>query len=312
MIYQRTIKNTVSCYGIGLHTGRGVTLTLKPAAPNSGILFKRVDLPGQNMIEAKYENLIDTKLATTLGKGEVVVQTVEHLLAALMGLNIDNTIVELDAPEIPIMDGSAAPFIHLIKSAGIRNQDSRRIYLVIKKAIKIKEGDKTVSLLPSRNSKISYTIDFEHPLLKEQSTCYMHSEKEFIHEIATARTFGFKKEVEFLLENGFAKGGSLDNAVIVDDYRVLNKEGLRFEDEFVRHKILDSIGDLSLLGKPIIGHLVAYKSGHSLNAKLVSHILKNKNCWKLVQLTDKTLSQKTVTKKKQQQLDFVTVPNYAV
>ncbi len=281
---QTTVMNPISCQGIGLHTGMLVNMTLKPAPCDFGVVFLRKDLSGANSVRASRENLKDTTLSTFLGNGRVLVQTVEHLLAALSGLGVDNILVELDAPEVPIMDGSAAPFIHLIRNAGLKVQRKPRTYLKIKREITVEDGDKMARLSPSPSTRITCEIDFPHPLIKSQSGRYVHNQANFIKEIAPARTFGFKKDVDMMIRNGFARGGSLDNAVVLDDRGVMNEGGLRFEDEFVRHKILDALGDITLAGYPIIGHLTVVKSGHTLNAKLVEALRGSPEAWEAVHM----------------------------
>ncbi len=285
MYFQRTISEPVSCTGIGLHTGRKVNLTIKPAPVDSGITFYRTDLPEPITIIAGISSVLDTKFATTIGKDGVKVSTVEHLLAAFYGLGIDNARVELDSSEIPIMDGSAAPFVYLIRSAKIKEQEKPKKIMVIKKPIEVTDGDRKVSLRPSRELKISYTIDFDHPLLRSQTYRAAFSDLSFEREISRARTFGFLQEVNQLRTQGLALGGSLDNAIVIGNFTILNEEGLRFPNEFVLHKILDSLGDLSLLQMPVIGHLVAHKSGHSLNYHLMKKLITMKSAWKVVQLS---------------------------
>ncbi|AKU91346.1 UDP-3-O-acyl-N-acetylglucosamine deacetylase [Vulgatibacter incomptus] len=270
---QRTVKSKVSCTGIGLHSGTPITLSLCPAHTGTGIVFVRTDLPQHVEIPARAEYVVDTQMATTIGKDGVRVATIEHLMAALAGLGIDNCRVEVDGPEVPIMDGSAAPFVYLIRSAGIELQRAMKRFLVIRKPVTVKEGDKQATFLPASQFSVSFTIDFDHPLISNQSFRMDFSDRFFDREICRARTFGFYREVEMLKKMGLAKGGSIENAIVVDDFSILNPDGLRFPDEFVRHKILDSIGDVSLLGMPVIGHLVAHKSGHMLNHKLVTQVL---------------------------------------
>jgi UDP-3-O-[3-hydroxymyristoyl] N-acetylglucosamine deacetylase len=283
---------------MGLHTGLLVNMTLKPAPCDFGVVFLRTDLSGVNSVRASRENLKDTTLSTFLGNGRVLVQTVEHLLAALTGLGVDNVLVELDAPELPIMDGSAAPFIHLIRNAGLKRQRKPRAYLRIKKKIFVQDGDKSATLTPAKETSIACEIDFPHPMISIQRGNYVHNQENFIREIAPARTFGFKKDVDKMIEMGFARGGSLDNAVVLDDHGVINEGGLRFQDEFVRHKILDALGDLSLAGHPIIGRLSVVKSGHTLNAKLVDMLLKSEDSWELVQESQGVLTRKAVPEEK--------------
>lgn len=270
---QRTIASAVTCQGVGLHSGATVNLTLRPAPPNHGIVFVRTDLPTEVLIPAHSSNVVDTSLATTLGKGKVRVGTVEHLLAGLCGLGIDNLRIELDGPEVPIMDGSAAPFVYLVRNAGIRVQDEPKSFVVVKKTVTVVDGDKEATLAPSKSFKVDCTIDFKHPLISDQTFQMEFSDRTFAREISRARTFGFLRDVEMLKKMGLAKGGSLDNAIVVDEFSILNPDGLRFPDEFVRHKVLDALGDVSLFGRPVIGHLKAYKGGHALNHKLVQRVL---------------------------------------
>jgi UDP-3-O-[3-hydroxymyristoyl] N-acetylglucosamine deacetylase len=250
-----------------------VTLTLRPAPAHHGVVFVRTDLDKPVSIPALSSHVVDTALATTLGKGGVKVGTVEHLLAALSGLGIDNVRVELDGPEVPIMDGSAAPFAYLIKSVGVRVLDEAKSFIVIKKAVTVRDGDKEATFAPSSRFRVDCTIDFKHPLISDQSFEMEFSDRTFSREISRARTFGFLRDVEMLKKIGLAKGGSLDNAIVVDEFSILNPDGLRFPDEFVRHKVLDAMGDVSLFGHPVIGHLRVMKSGHALNHKLVQRVL---------------------------------------
>ncbi|MCK4785141.1 MAG: UDP-3-O-acyl-N-acetylglucosamine deacetylase [Desulfobacteraceae bacterium] len=281
-IHQHTLKRSTQCTGIGLHSGKKVTLTIKPAPVNHGIRFVRTDLAHKPVISAHFRNVIDTSLATTLGADGVIVSTVEHLMATLAGFNVDNALVEMDAYEAPIMDGSAGPFSAMLKEAGIRAQSARRHYLVVREPIEMVENGKKVGLYPSDTLRVTCTIDFDHPLLKNQSYSISLDDGLFEKEISRARTFGFLHEVDYLKRNGFARGGSLENAVVVDKEGILNPEGLRFSNEFIRHKILDCIGDLSLLGMPIIGHIVAHKSGHTLNHSLLKKFIDQKSCWQTV------------------------------
>jgi len=270
---QRTLAGPIGCQGVGLHSGKTVNLTLRPAAADAGITFVRTDLPEPLAIPARAEHVVDTALATTLGKDGVRIGTVEHLLAALSGLGVDNARIELDGPEVPIMDGSAAPFAYLVKSAGIRVLDAPKSFLVVRRPVSVVEGDKEATLAPSDRFRVSCTIDFKHPLISDQSFELEFSDRTFSREICRARTFGFLRDVEMLKRMGLAKGGSLENAIVVDEFSILNPDGLRFPDEFVRHKILDAMGDVSLLGLPVIGHLKAFKSGHALNQRLVQAVL---------------------------------------
>jgi len=281
--HQQTLARPVQCSGIGLHSGKEVNLTIKPAPVNHGIKFVRTDLSHRPVISAHFRNVVDTSLATTLGTDGVIVSTVEHLMAALTGLCIDNVLVEMDAYEAPIMDGSAGPFTSMLKEAGIRTQSGKRYTFMVKKPIEMVDEDKKVGLYPSDTLKITCTIEFDHPLVRRQSYSISLTDSLFEREISQARTFGFLHEVNYLKQNGFARGGSLENAVVIDRNRVLNPEGLRYEDEFVRHKVLDCVGDLSLLGMPFIGHIVAYKSGHTLNHALLTRFIDQKSCWETVQ-----------------------------
>ena len=282
MYLQRTIKQEINCRNIGLHSGRKVSMTIKPSGVDEGIIFIRKDLPGEVRIKADFENVRDTILATTIGLNGATVSTVEHLLSAFCGMGVDNAIVEVDAPEIPIMDGSALPFVNLLKDVGTEMQGKCKKLLVIVKPVSVSDGAGTAMLLPSPEFMITYKIDFEHPLIGQQSYHMTFSDIVYERDICAARTFGFLKDVEYLQAKGLALGGSLRNAVVLDERRVINKEGLRCHDEFVKHKILDAIGDLSLLGTPIIGHFVAYKSGHRLNNLLLKELMAHEECWKMV------------------------------
>lgn len=283
---QRTLNEEVSCTGVGLHSGERVRLTIKPAPSGTGIRFVRTDLAGRPSVQACFDNVVDTTLATTIGSNGCCVCTVEHLLAAFFGLGIDNAQVELDGAEVPIMDGSAAPFVFLLKSAGIRQQRALKNFMVIRKPFKVEDGSRSVAIYPSKELKITYTIDFDHPLVRNQKFSLDFSGKDFVREISKARTFGFLQDVQMLKDNGFAKGGSLDNAVVIDDTRVLNEDGLRYKDEFVRHKILDFIGDLSVIGCPVIGHFVVNKSGHFLNHLMLREFRKADGHWKILTVKD--------------------------
>jgi UDP-3-O-[3-hydroxymyristoyl] N-acetylglucosamine deacetylase len=284
MIKQRTLKNTIRATGVGLHTGDKVYLTLHPSEPDTGIRFRRVDLEVPVMIEARPENVGETKLSTTLVRDGVKVSTVEHLLSALAGLGIDNAIVDVSAAEVPIMDGSAGPFVFLLQSAGVVEQDAPKQYIRIKQSVRVEDGDKWAAFEPFDGFKVTFTIDFEHPAFSEHlKTAVMDfSSTTFVKEVSRARTFGFMKDIEFLRENNLALGGSLDNAIVVDEDRVLNEDGLRYADEFVKHKILDAIGDLYLLGYSLIGEYQGFKSGHALNNKLLLTLLNNKDAWEMV------------------------------
>lgn len=288
MIRQRTLKNIIRATGIGLHTGQKVYLTLRPALPDTGIIFRRVDLPEPVEIPATPENVGETTLSTTLVKDGVKISTVEHLLSAMAGLGIDNAYVDLNAPEVPIMDGSAGPFVFLIQSAGIQEQNAPKRFIRIKRSIRVQEGEKWVQFEPFEGFKVSFAIDFDHPIFKESSQTAEvdFSTTSFVKEISRARTFGFMSQIEALRANNLALGGSLDNAVVLDNYRVLNEDGLRYMDEFVKHKILDSIGDLYLLGRSLIGAFSGYKSGHALNNQLLRTMLADESAWELVTFED--------------------------
>ena len=292
MIRQRTLKNAIKATGIGLHTGQKVYLTLRPAPENTGIVFRRVDLEPAVEIPAKAENVGDTLLSTSLVKGEVKVSTVEHLLSAMAGLGIDNAIVELNAPEVPIMDGSAGPFVFLIQSAGIQEQSKAKQFIRIKREITVKDGDKIASFKPFNGFKVSFGIDFDHPVFSNNSlkATVDFSSTSFVREVSRARTFGFIHEIEYLRSKGLAKGGSVDNAIVIDEYRILNEDGLRYHDEFVKHKVLDAIGDLYLLGNSLIGEFQAYKSGHALNNKSLRKLIAEKDAWEVVVFEDEEIA----------------------
>ncbi len=284
---QRTLKAPVGCQGIGLHSGAHVEMTLRPAPAGSGVTFVRTDLSPAVEIRACAENVVDTAFATTLGKNGVRVGTVEHLLAALAGLGVDNVRVELNGPEVPILDGSAAPFVYLVRTAGIELQRKFKHFLVVRRPVEVVDGGKRASIQPASQFTISCTIDFDHPLIKDQELKVELSDRIFYREICRARTFGFLRDVEALKGMGLARGGSLDNAIVVDDFNILNPEGLRYSDEFVRHKILDAIGDLALCGMPVIGHVVSYKSGHALNQKLVRRLVSEPGAAEIVEVREK-------------------------
>lgn len=284
MIKQRTLKNVIRAIGVGLHTGGKVYLTLRPAAVDTGIVFQRVDLEPSVDIRAKPENVSDTRLSTTLGKGEVKISTVEHLMSAFAGLGIDNAYVEVSAPEVPIMDGSAGPFVFLLQSAGILEQKQFKKFIRIKKPLTVVEDDKWVKFEPFNGFKVSFAIDFDHPVLQKStsSATVDFSTTSFVKEVSRARTFGFMHDLEALRDIGLAQGGSFDNAIVMDSYRILNEDGLRYEDEFVKHKVLDAIGDLYLLGHPLIGAFSAHKSGHALNNRLLRKLVADETAWELV------------------------------
>jgi UDP-3-O-[3-hydroxymyristoyl] N-acetylglucosamine deacetylase len=279
MDVQRTIRRQISCAGIGLHSGHKVTLTLKPAPADSGVVFRRMDVGVD--IPATVSHVSAFNYATVLGRGGATVETVEHLLAALVSVGIDNVLVELTHNEVPIMDGSAAPFLYLIQEAGVKRLSASRRYLKVLRPLQIAQGDKRIAIYPSDHFKVSYTISFDHPLLRHQSRTERVTEQSFAESIAPARTFGFLKEVEWLRQQGLALGGSLENAIVIGDAGVLNP--LRFEDEFVRHKILDAVGDLALVGHPIVGHVVAHRAGHQLHTALAAHLLETRDAWMIVE-----------------------------
>ena len=284
MISQRTLKNVIRATGVGLHTGQKIRLTLSPAPVDTGILFRRVDLDPIVTIEAHAEMVGDTTLSTSLGTGESRVSTVEHLLSAIAGLGIDNAIVDVDGPEVPIMDGSAGPFVFLIQSAGIREQLAHKKFIRITKEVCVTDGDKVASFKPFHGFKVAFSIDFDHPVFKDRSVSAEidFSSTSFVKEVSRARTFGFVHEIEYLRSRGLARGGSLENAIVVDKFSILNEDGLRYEDEFVKHKILDAIGDLYLLGNSLIGEFRAHKSGHALNNLLLRKLIATRDAWEVV------------------------------
>ena len=276
---QQTIAKEISFSGIGLHSGKEVNLKLKPARENHGIKFVRTDLQNSPAISAIFQRVVDTSLATVLGNDGAIVSTIEHLMASLAGLGIDNIIVEMDSYEVPIMDGSAAEFTSFINKAGIEKQNEPKYFFVVKKEIKISEDGKSVHIEPASELRITCTIDFNHPLLKKQTFSIDINKDTFEKEISRARTFGFIQEIDYLKRYGLAKGGSLDNAIVIDKETILNEGGLRYENEFVRHKILDCIGDFSLLGMPIIGHINIFKSGHAFHHAFLKEFFEKKSHW---------------------------------
>jgi UDP-3-O-[3-hydroxymyristoyl] N-acetylglucosamine deacetylase len=288
MVKQRTLKNVIRATGVGLHTGKKVYMTLRPAAADTGIIFRRVDLDIPIEIPARSEYVGDARLSTTLVKGDIRISTVEHLLSAMAGLGIDNAYIDLSASEVPIMDGSAGPFVFLIQSAGIEEQNRSKRFIRIKNTVRIQEGDKWVRFDPYDGFKISFTIDFDHPAFKinHQEATVDFSITSFVKEVSRARTFGFMRDLEQLRENNLALGGSLDNAIVVDDYRVLNEDGLRYENEFVKHKILDAVGDFYLLGHSLIGSFSGYKSGHALNNQLLRTLIADIQAWEVITFDD--------------------------
>jgi UDP-3-O-[3-hydroxymyristoyl] N-acetylglucosamine deacetylase len=288
MIKQRTLKNVIRATGVGLHTGKKVYLTLRPAAVDTGIIFRRVDLADPVEIKARPENVGDTRLSTTLVKGDVRISTVEHLLSALAGLGIDNAYVDVSAPEVPIMDGSAGPFVFLVQSAGIEEQSAPKRFIRIKRSVIVEQDDKWARFDPFDGFKVGFSIDFDHPVFQshQQNAVVDFSTTSFVREVSRARTFGFMRDIEQLRERELALGGSLDNAIVVDDYRILNEDGLRYEDEFVKHKILDAIGDLYLLGHSLIGAFSGHKSGHALNNRLLRALMADESAWEQVTFED--------------------------
>ena len=285
MINQRTLKNSIRATGVGLHTGAKIYLTLRPAPVDTGIVFQRTDLDPVVDIPAAPANVSDTRLSTTLEQGDgVKISTVEHLMSAFAGLGIDNAYVEVSAPEVPIMDGSAAPFVFLLQSAGIREQSKPKQFIRIKKPLRITDGDKWARFEPFHGFKVSFSIDFDHPILQNstQVASVDFSTTSFVKEVSRARTFGFMEDLEELRDVGLAQGGSFDNAIVMDSFHILNDDGLRYEDEFVKHKVLDAIGDLYLLGHPLIGEFSAHKSGHALNNRLLRRLLADRSAWELI------------------------------
>ena len=292
MIQQRTIKNIIRASGVGLHTGAKVSMVLRPAAPDTGVVFRRLDLPEPVDIAVAAEQVGDTRLCSTLDNGLATVATVEHLMSALAGLGVDNIYIDLDGPEVPIMDGSASSFVFLLQSAGIEQQHAAKRFIRIKKTVEVIEGDKRVRFEPFDGFKIEFTIDFKHPVFEKSSQAISldFAKTSYVNEVSRARTFGFMQEVEWLRANGLALGGSLDNAIVMDEFRVLNSDGLRYEDEFVKHKVLDAIGDLYIIGHPIIGAFYAHKSGHALNNRLIRTLLQDQTAWEYVSFDDEKLA----------------------
>jgi len=280
---QRTVGKRVSCTGVGLHSGRPAKLTLAPAAPDAGITFVRRDLGVE--IPARADLVVDTMLSTTLGVSGARVATVEHVLAALTGMGVDNCRVEMDGPEIPILDGSAAPFVYLVQEAGVRTQRAGKRFLVVQKPMEVRDGDKVAWLEPAQEMSIRFTVDFNHPLITDQTFEFAFSDRAFAREVARARTFCFVRDIERMKAAGLARGGSLDNAIVVDEFSILNPGGLRFPDEFARHKVLDALGDLTLFGMPLIGAFRAHKSGHAMNQALVRAVLADATSHRVVRVS---------------------------
>ena len=291
MLRQRTLKNVIRATGVGLHSGEKVYLTLRPAPVDAGIVFRRVDLDPVVEVPAQAELVTETTLCTGLSCGPAKIQTVEHLLSALAGLGIDNIYVELSAPEVPIMDGSSGPFVFLLQSAGIAEQEAPKRFIRIRKPVEVRDGDKFARFEPFDGFRLDFTVQFDHPAIPTaQSRAQVEfSTANYIKEVSRARTFGFMRDLEYMRERNLGLGGSMDNAIVLDEFRVLNDDGLRYADEFVRHKILDAIGDLYLAGHPIVGTYVGYKSGHALNNKLVRALLAERSAWDEVTFTDPDL-----------------------
>ena len=290
MLKQRTLSNSIRASGVGLHSGEKVNMTLRPAAKDTGIIFRRLDIEPIQQIPALAKSVIGTMLGTTIAKKNASVMTVEHILAAFAGLGIDNALIDLDGPEVPIMDGSSASFIFLIESAGIEEQNASKKFLRIKKKIRVEDGEKFAEFKPYNGYRISFEIDFDHPMIKSKLTKLSvdFSTLTFLKEISRARTFGFLKEIETLRSKNLALGGSLDNAIVFDDYRILNQDGLRYQDELVRHKILDVVGDLYLMGHILVGEFNGYKSGHELNNKLILKLYTDQTAWEEIEESEIT------------------------
>jgi UDP-3-O-[3-hydroxymyristoyl] N-acetylglucosamine deacetylase len=291
MIFQRTLKKTTTISGIGLHTGTRINLRMRSATANTGIIFHRTDGKQTVDIKACSKNVVDTRMATVLGHQGMTVSTIEHFMAALAAFGIDNLHVDIDGPEVPILDGSAAPFVREIQQAGIKILNNSRRFIAIRKPLEIIEGEKRINIIPSRFFRISFDIAFDHSTISVQRYSMKFTTENFCKEIAPARTFGFLHEVEYLKANGLARGGSLENAVVIDKNGVMNPEGLRFQNEFVRHKILDSFGDFSLLGVPLLGHIRAFKAGHDLNSKMVRMIEENPTHWTYIEFSEQALQE---------------------
>lgn len=295
MIKQRTLKTVIRATGVGIHTGQKVLMGLRPAPVDTGIVFCRTDLEGPNTVQARADKVGDTSLSSTLVDGPVRIATVEHLLAALAGLGIDNAYVDLSAPEVPIMDGSSGPFVFLVQSAGIEEQSAPKRFIRIKKPVEVTDGDKMARFTPHEGFKVRFSIDFDHPVFQTHSSAAEidFSTTSFVKEVSRARTFGFMRDIEMLRERNLILGGSMDNAIVLDDYRILNEDGLRYEDEFVKHKILDAVGDLFLLGRSPLGAFEGHKSGHALNNKLLRTVLADAEAWEEVTFEDEATAPTT-------------------
>ena len=298
MLKQRTLKTVINASGVGLHGGVKVNLTLRPAAPDTGIVFRRVDLPEPVDIPAQAVLIGDTRMCSCLERDGVKVGTIEHLMSALCGLGIDNAWIDLDAPEVPILDGSAAPFVFLIQSAGIEEQNAAKKFIRVTRPIEVTDGDKWARFEPYEGYRLSFSIVFNHPAIDKsaQQATIDFAEQSYVREVSRARTFGFMQEVEYLRENGLALGGGLENAIVLDEYRVLNQDGLRYGDEFVKHKILDAVGDLYLLGHPLLAAYSSHKGGHALNNQLARALLQQQDAWKLVSFAESAQAPQGVTR----------------
>jgi UDP-3-O-[3-hydroxymyristoyl] N-acetylglucosamine deacetylase len=288
MLRQRTLKNTIRATGVGLHSGKKVLMVLRPAPVDTGVVFRRTDLDPPVDVVAYAENVGETMLGTTLLKGEVRVATIEHLLSAFAGLGLDNIYVDLSAEEVPIMDGSAGPFVFLLQSAGIEEQAAPKRFVRILKPIEVRDGEKCARFEPYNGFKVNFEIEFDHPVFKKraQTATMDFSTTSFLKEISRARTFGFMRDLEYMRSKNLALGGTMENAIVLDDYRILNEDGLRYEDEFVKHKILDAIGDLYLLGRSLIGEFTGYKSGHALNNQLLRKLIQTPDAWEEITFED--------------------------
>ena len=288
MLKQRTLKTVIRASGVGLHGGVKVNMTLRPAAPGTGIVFRRIDLPEPVDIPAKALMVGDTRMCSCIEKDGVKVGTIEHLMSALAGLGIDNAWIDLDAPEVPILDGSAAPFVFLIQSAGIEEQEAAKQFIRVTRPIEVREGDKWARFEPYDGYRLQFSIVFNHPAIDKsaQNACIDFADHSYVREVSRARTFGFMQEVEYLRENGLALGGGLENAIVLDEFRVLNQDGLRYNDEFVKHKILDAVGDLYLLGHPLLASYASHKGGHALNNLLARELLNQPESWELVSFVE--------------------------
>ena len=288
MLRQRTLRESIRSTGVGLHSGNKVTMQLSPAPVDTGIVFRRTDLSPIRDIPARADQVDETDLSTSLGRGDFQVTTVEHLLSALCGLGIDNAFIEIDSPEVPIMDGSAGPFVYLLQTAGVQEQSAAKRFIRVTREITVSDGDKVATLRPYEGFRVTFAIDFDHPVFKEQigHAALDISSEAFVREISRARTFGFVHEFEYMRSRGLARGGSVDNAIVVDDYRILNEGGLRYDDEFVKHKILDAIGDLYLAGHQLLAEYEGVKSGHALNNRLVRKLFEQPQCWEWATFED--------------------------